>query len=217
MFYLKKHSLLVKKIPLLKNREIFLTFDDGPDPESTSKILDILAQEKWPATFFVIGHRAQTHLPLIQRMLQDGHSVFSHSLDHNYFHYFKGKAHLKNWLEDSIQDLGRLTGQASAGFRPPAGILTPPLLQAAEEMNVPLVLWNHRFFDSVYQLTEKKVLKNISQLSSGDIVLLHDRQPQKRQAQFASSLSHYIRAMKAKSFAGCALTNELIFQAVRSS
>lgn len=212
MFYLRSHPLIIKNIRGLRGKNIYLSFDDGPDSRFTSQILDLLAQEQWKASFFVIGNEAKNNLDLVKRMLAEGHSVLSHSKDHQYLHYFKNKDHLKNWLRDSLEDLSQITGQEQKAFRPPAGILTPPLLQAAEEMKIPLILWNQRFYDTVWPLTEKKVVKNLPRLSSGDIVLLHDRQPLQRQQAFIEILKKYIQEMKAHNYQGDSLSSSLISQ-----
>jgi cellulose synthase/poly-beta-1,6-N-acetylglucosamine synthase-like glycosyltransferase/spore germination protein YaaH/peptidoglycan/xylan/chitin deacetylase (PgdA/CDA1 family) len=64
------------------NNEVILTFDDGPDPEYTSRILDILEKEKVPATFFVIGMNAEDHLPVLKRIYKDGFEIGNHTFTH---------------------------------------------------------------------------------------------------------------------------------------
>lgn len=209
VFYLIKNPLLIKKIDSNQN-EIFLTFDDGPDSDFTSEVLDILTQENWPSSFFVVGQKARENKNLIQRMEHEGHAVLSHSIDHGYFHYFKGKEHLKTWLQNSLQDLSEITQKPQTAFRPPAGVLTPPLLAAAKELEVPLILWNHRFFDSVYPWTEKKIQKNLPRLHQGDIILLHDQQPLKRRKVFSYTLQTYLRQLKDLGFKGTALSPDRI-------
>jgi len=217
VFSLKKSPLVIQNILSPAKKNIYLTFDDGPDPETTNEVLDLLKAEKWNATFFVIGHLAEKNLNLIQRMLNEGHSVMSHSVDHDYSHYFNGKEHLKTWLQNSLKNLSFITKQPQKVFRPPAGILTPPLLEAATELNIPLILWNHRFYDAVWGLSEKKLLKSVPKLKEGDIVLLHDRQSAKKRPIFLSALKTYIRTMKAQDFIGTSLSEDVIFQQLGGS
>ena len=134
MFYLKSHPLIIKKILGVKKEEIFLTFDDGPDAEFTPQILGLLKQFQAKANFFVIGKEAEKHPDLIKRILAEGHGIFSHSMDHQYFHYFKKQDHLKNWIQNSIQNLSVLTGEPAVWFGAPAGILTTPFVRAGEDL-----------------------------------------------------------------------------------
>jgi peptidoglycan/xylan/chitin deacetylase (PgdA/CDA1 family) len=209
VFYLKKNPLIIRQIPDLSN-EIFLTFDDGPTLDTTPLVLDLLKSENWKATFFVIGSQAVTHKSLIQRTLREGHAVMSHSVDHRYGHYFRSQSHLKNWIHHSLEDLTQLTQIPQKSFRPPAGILTPPLVRAAAELNVPLVLWNHRFFDTNSSFSKQKIQKNLDAIRPGDIVLLHDRQSPHRREEFLESLALYLQSLKAKGFAGQALNSEFV-------
>ena len=162
--------------------------------------MGLLKQFQAKANFFVIGKEAEKHPDLIKRILAEGHGIFSHSMDHQYFHYFKKQDHLKNWIQNSIQNLSVLTGEPAVCFRPPAGILTPPLLRAAEDLKLPFILWNHRFYDTAHTLTEKKVLNCLGKLAAGDIILLHDRQKPVRQATFLTSLKTFLEGIKEKGF-----------------
>ena len=122
MFFFKKNPLILRKIHSA-GKEIFLTFDDGPEPDLTPQILDLLREFHARATFFVIGDRARQHPQLLHRLLAEGHGVLSHSRDHRYGHYFQGQESLRRWLAASLQDLEAQTGRAQKSFRPPAGVL----------------------------------------------------------------------------------------------
>src|SRR4051812_22086384 len=124
MFSLSSSPLIVRRARSRQDeKEIFLTFDDGPDASSTQAVLDLLKSENTLANFFVIGNKARQNPALISRMLQDGHGVFSHSVDHDYRHYFTQKNALKSWIQNSLADLESQTHQQTLFFRPPAGIL----------------------------------------------------------------------------------------------
>ena len=62
--------------------QVVLTFDDGPDPNYTPRILDILKKEKVPAAFFVVGMEAENNLPLLQRIYHEGHEIGNHTFTH---------------------------------------------------------------------------------------------------------------------------------------
>ena len=192
MNYLNAH-ILIRKIQT-SQREVFLTFDDGPDSELTPKILDILASHNALASFFVIGNKARNQKALIQKIINQGHQVISHSKDHKYYHYFLGKNHLKNWVTESVEDLEDIIGKKSLGFRPPAGIVVPPFVTACTELGIPVYLWNHRFFDTTKVFTQKKAQASALKIQAGDIVLLHDHK------NSIHTLDFYLKNLKNNNF-----------------
>lgn len=206
MFYFKTPLFLIRQIKD-KDHEVFLTFDDGPHFEMTPAVLDILMAEGAKATFFVIGQKAEAYPELIKRMQQEGHTVYSHSLDHNYNYYFRGQGVIQTWLKASLVHLQKILLQTTAyesngeiAFRPPAGVLTPPLMKGARELQIPIVLWTHRFYDSVFQWTEKKAMANIKNLKGGDIILLHDCQKKVNQKIFLTTLQKYLQEIHKKGY-----------------
>lgn len=199
MFYFKSSPFVIKKIKTT-NAEVYLTFDDGPSCDLTEKILDLLKTENAKASFFVIGDRAVQNPEIIYRALAEGHAVLSHSIDHDYKKYFQGVIQLKEWLQISLQQLKNTFNLESNIFRPPAGVLTPPLVQAAAELNLRLVLWNHRFFDTRFTWTRTKADRSLARMKSGDIVLLHDFQNPRHHDQFLQTLGYFIREIHKKNF-----------------
>lgn len=187
--------MVLRKLPCIE-KQIYLTFDDGPCPETTPHVLDLLYAHGAQGNFFVIGTRARQNPEILQRIKQEGHGIFSHSLDHDYRNYFKGKSGLKMWIQESLQDLEDQSGVVQSIFRPPAGVLTPPLVAAATELQIPLLLWNHRFFDSVSPWSEEKSIKSLQSFRSGDIVLLHDWQRQKNRDIFLRTLHLYLQGIR---------------------
>lgn len=198
MFVIKEPSFVIRSFKITNSNKIFLTFDDGPDAETTPLVLDLLKKHQCTATFFVIGEKAKKNKSLIERMLQENHSLMSHSIDHDYSHYFKTSARLQNWIQASLEQLKQTTQQESYFFRPPAGVINPPLLKAAQRLKVPLLLWNQRFYDSLFRLTKSKIDQKIKNFSAGDIILLHDRQKMKNRSDFISSLEYLILNLKEK-------------------
>jgi len=209
MFFFGHERYVVRKIKTAQ-KEIFLTFDDGPDPDLTPQVLDLLRETKAHASFFVIGEKAQAHPEILQRILREGHSVLSHSLDHRYDLYFRGKDSLKTWLQKSLLQLEQQTGVKQSVFRPPAGVLTPPLIQAARELKIPLVLWNHRFYDTALPWTENRAAKNAATLVPGDIVLLHDRQRKQNRTLFLKTLRKYLQEVQQRGYLCASLSNSIL-------
>lgn len=189
---------IVRKIAT-NDRQIFLTFDDGPC-DFTLVILDLLKKYQVQATFFVIGKKADTKPEIIQRLLNEGHRILSHSIDHDYSNYFKSDTSVLKWITQSLQHLNQVTGQTSRVFRPPAGIITPPVARSSVEASIQLILWNQRFYDSVQTLTLKKIDSYVAKASAGDIVLLHDDQKEKNKDQFLKSLEFLIQRLLEKKY-----------------
>lgn len=158
-----------------EGREIYLTFDDGPHPEVTPRVLDVLEEHHAKATFFLVGDQVGRHLSIAQEIVKRGHSIGNHSNDHDYRHYFHGERHLRDWVERSQQELQQRLGVKLVGFRPPAGVVTPPLVRAVRSLGLPLILWSRRFFDTRFAFTPARALRAARTAAAGDIFLLHDR------------------------------------------
>jgi peptidoglycan/xylan/chitin deacetylase (PgdA/CDA1 family) len=169
---------------------IFLTFDDGPDPDVTPRLLDLFDELAVRATFFVIGEKAARHRAILRRMLAAGHGVGDHSWDHTYSRFFQARPRLHAWIRRSQQQLEDLTGRACLGFRSPAGVTTPPLLQTLRELDLPLLHWNRRYFDTCFAFTPAKARCVGERLCAGDVVLLHDGN-----SKAPAQLTHAVRAM----------------------
>ncbi|MGE4130719.1 MAG: polysaccharide deacetylase family protein [Bdellovibrionales bacterium] len=181
-------------------RFVHLTFDDGPDGNSTPAVLDILKRTKVRATFFLVADRARENPDLVKRILADGHAIGNHSVDHQTWHYFRGARHLKKWIQSAAQEFRQMGIDQTVGFRPPVGIVTPPLRQALLDLGEPLILWNERFYDAVFPWKKGSAENSARELVPGSIVLLHDRQPPDRLDDFLSVLEVYIAAIRARGF-----------------
>lgn len=190
------------------SKALFLTFDDGPDPVSTPRILDILLQEQVPSTFFVVAKKAERERKLLERILADGHAIGNHSLDHAYGAFFGSQQKMNDWVWESESAFSQLLVEP-VGFRPPAGIVTPPLKRALKAKGLPLVLWQTRFYDTNFQWTPKKAESSLVEAQAGDIVLLHDRQKLSRLEIFSEALVHYIRTARSQGFTFERLTADL--------
>jgi peptidoglycan/xylan/chitin deacetylase (PgdA/CDA1 family) len=185
-------GIIRKVMPMVgEGKSLYLTFDDGPDPHSTLAVLDALAEKNAKATFFVVANTAKAHPEIFKKILSGGHAIGNHSLDHTYRRLFRGKSSLKTWVEDSEKILADLSGQATVGFRPPNGILTPELKWALRELQMPIVYWNIRFYDAIFSWTEKRAISSIKKTESGSIVLLHDRQSPAKLPKFLKTFSTY--------------------------
>ncbi|MEO8005215.1 MAG: polysaccharide deacetylase family protein [Betaproteobacteria bacterium] len=158
-----------------ERREVALTFDDGPDPDITPQVLDILEAHGAHASFFVVGERAAAHPELIREIARRGHSVENHSLRHSNFFGFFGWRALKREIGTTQEIVAGLIGSAPAFFRSPMGIRNPLVDPVVSRLGLRYITWTRRGFDTV-SADPQAVLKRLeSNLAAGDILLLHDR------------------------------------------
>lgn len=186
-----------RSLPQNKNT-IYLTFDDGPNGSFTENILDILDAQNAKATFFTIANRAKEQGTILRSMCARGHRIGNHSLDHDHRKFFLKHASMSTWIQTSESILQDLCGENTVGFRPPNGVLTPHVLSATKELEIPIYLWSHRFFDTLTSWDEKKALHSLKHLQGGEIFLLHDVQKQKYQAEFLKTLDFFMKAATIK-------------------
>ena len=192
-----------------QEREIYLTFDDGPDVFSTPHVLKVLSEKNVKATFFVVAEKAKKNIQLLNEILGQGHAIGNHSLDHTYGVFFRGRKKMLKWIQDSELVLVDLGIKSHVGFRPPNGIVTPKLVSVLEELQIPLVLWNQRYYDAIIPWTKKRALQLIPNFTPGSVILLHDRQSEKKCSDFCEVLGAWIDEVKAQGFKFGLLSREL--------
>lgn len=158
-------------------REVALTFDDGPHPEHTPRLLDLLSEHGLTATFFVVGREAERYPLLIERMAREGHSIGHHSWTHSE-PATTTTATLMSEVERTIALLATLTRRIPDRFRPPKGKVTVGKLVALLRARQRIALWSADPRD--YALTSSEPLVEWARTHSpvnGEIVLLHDVHP----------------------------------------
>jgi peptidoglycan-N-acetylglucosamine deacetylase len=153
---------------------VALTFDDGPDPDTTPRILDELQRNAARATFFCIGKRAERHGDLVRRMAAEGHQVENHSYNHPNTFFFYPSMRLYSEIEEAQAVLGELAGRAPELFRPPAGFRSPLLEPVLRSTGLRLASWTRRGFDTVCREPDVLFRRLTHHLAAGDILLLHD-------------------------------------------
>jgi peptidoglycan-N-acetylglucosamine deacetylase len=151
-----------------------LTIDDGPDPDLTPWVLDVLDQHQARATFFCIATQAQAHPALVQAIVARGHSVQNHSHSHPHTFSFFGRGRIARELAQAQQTLTQLTGVAPRYFRAPAGLRNPFLAPVLHRLGLRLVAWTQRGYDTREARAEVVLQRLTSHVSGGSILLLHD-------------------------------------------
>ena len=153
--------------------EICLTFDDGPDPEVTPQVLDMLEQYGVHATFFCIADRSREHADLCRELAHRGHGVENHSRRHLPTFALLGMGGIRAEIAAAQATIISAAGTRPRFFRPPAGVRSPLLDKVLHELGLRLVNWTRRGFDTRYQ-PERVTAKLVGGLAAGDILLLHD-------------------------------------------
>jgi peptidoglycan/xylan/chitin deacetylase (PgdA/CDA1 family) len=165
-------------------RGVALTFDDGPSPASTPRILDLLDAAKVKATFFVIGRKAEAHPDLVRDIALRGHAIAMHSYAHDRLFSLKGAAYVRDDLTKALRVIEDITGERPALFRPPIGHSNPTIARVVKELGLEVVGWTVRALDGVAAADPKRVAARVKRgLRDGASVLMHaaaereDREP----------------------------------------
>jgi len=156
---------------------VMLTFDDGPHPEYTDKVLDILAQSDTKAVFFLIGERAIEHPEIVRRIVREGHLIGIHSMRHTAGFTIAPSRMVESDLDACRKILEDITGTKTNLFRPPFGVTNFNIARAVKKLNLKTVGWNVRSFDSAIKDPQRVIERVAGRITPGSVVLLHDRLP----------------------------------------
>jgi peptidoglycan-N-acetylglucosamine deacetylase len=155
-------------------RGVVLTFDDGPHPEHTRQVLDLLERHGAKATFFVIGAKALRHPELVAEIVRRGHEVGVHGFSHDRLFSLRSPSRVEDDLARAIRTLEDLTGDRPRIFRPPIGHTNPTIARIAHRFGLTVVGWSVAGRDGVRTRPEAIVRRVRRGLEDGAIVLLHD-------------------------------------------
>ena len=170
---------------------VLLTFDDGPNPETTPKILKTLQDHQIKAMFFLIGNKAEQNPEIVEQILKEGHLIGNHTYSHpNLFALFSFKK-VQQEIQKGNEVLKKITGEENKWFRPPIGFTNPIIARAIKEMNMNVIGWNKRSFDTVLRNPGILKIRVLALTKSGSIILLHDNLP-----QTAEMLPSYLKTAK---------------------
>jgi len=154
--------------------EVSLNFDDGPDPEVTPRVLDLLDRHRAKASFFCIGVKAAAYPDIVREIARRGHSVENHSYRHPHAFAFYGMGGLRGEVEATQVIIAGIAGRAPEFFRAPAGFRSPLLDPVLARCRLRYVSWSRRGFDTV-DSNPASVLKRLTcGLAAGDVLTLHD-------------------------------------------
>lgn len=155
-------------------KQVMLTFDDGPDPEYTGKVLDVLKKHEVKAVFFVIGKNIAGQESLMERIVREGHLIGNHSYSHAFWFDLWPTSRVKTDLANCTQSI-EIFQPFRKLFRPPYGVTNPNIARAVRTLGLRSIGWNIRSYDTSIKDVSKINQRILSRLKPGAIILLHDR------------------------------------------
>jgi peptidoglycan/xylan/chitin deacetylase (PgdA/CDA1 family) len=155
-------------------REVWLTIDDGPDPDDTPQILRLLRAHDARATFFVVGERAALHPGLIRAILDGGHEVAHHTHTHPHGSFWCAPPARVNEELDAALGTLRQLGVRPTRFRPPAGIKNLWLAPALRARGLTCIGWSARGLEGHAPDAETVANRVMRNLTPGAILLMHE-------------------------------------------
>jgi peptidoglycan-N-acetylglucosamine deacetylase len=154
-------------------KQLALTFDDGPDPNHTLKLLDALDQLNLEATFFLMGEKVLKHPGILREILNRGHEIGNHSFSHNGFRTEPIKDFVYE-IEQANDVFEQTAGIRTSLLRPPFGKLSVPLLRYCVQKGMVIVMWSLDCRDSFDYSSVSVSSKVIRNARKNDIFLMHD-------------------------------------------
>lgn len=154
--------------------EVSITIDDGPDPQVTPQVLEILARFNAHASFFCIGVQAAENPILCKRIVAEGHSVENHGQYHKTWTSLMGRAGWEAEVGVAQATLTNITGVRPRYFRALAGLRNPFLEPVLSRLGLQLTTWTRRGYDTKTTNPNQVFDRLMHQLQAGDILLLHD-------------------------------------------
>ncbi|HBB34038.1 MAG TPA: polysaccharide deacetylase [Cyanobacteria bacterium UBA8803] len=166
-------SQIIKEVKLAQPEKVIaLTFDDGPWPQNTVQILDILKRHNVKATFFWVGECLKAYPQLAKQVVAEGHAIGNHTWHHLYRKFSKTEAAKE--IEDTAELIYKTTGVRTSLFRPPGGVMDNGVTDYAKQKKYAIVMWSDDPMDYRAVSVQQLVKHILAQARSGGIVLLHD-------------------------------------------
>lgn len=173
----KLYSKAVWRIPN-SEKKIYLTFDDGPIPEITEWVLDVLKEKNILATFFCVGDNVENNRPLFNKIILEGHRIGNHTYNH-----LKGwKTHTKSYI-NNVELCNKLV--QSNLFRPPYGRIKKSQLNILSK-KYKIIMWDVLSGDYDKKINPEQCLENVTKnVRAGSIIVFHDSLKAKEKLQYA--------------------------------
>ncbi len=156
------------------DNSIAITFDDGPHPQLTPKLLDLLKERGIKATFYVIGKNVATYPEIAKRIVDEGHEIGNHTWNHPALSKL-GAAKVKSEMDQTTEIIVKATGVKPATMRPPYGATNATLNKKLdEEFGMKVIMWSVDPQDWKYRNADRVASQLIENTKAGGILLAHD-------------------------------------------
>ena len=191
---------VLNRLPASSNA-VSITFDDGPNPVATPRILDVLRREGVQATFFVLGRHAERWPELVRRMAAEGHQLGNHGYWHRKLHR-RSPAYVRDDLVRGTMAIERASGGVRPRvFRAPHGFRSPWVTPIAASLGQRTIGWSLGVWDSARPGADEIARRALAGSSAGSILLLHDGDGYDADGdrlQTAEALPAIIRGLRAR-------------------
>lgn len=167
---------------------VYLTFDDGPHPPETKRVLDVLRERGARATFFLIGSKVSGNEAVLRRMLEEGHALGLHTYSHAGTFPLLSFDKMLADVNEGKSAVESVAGKKISLFRPPFGVTNPTIAKVARTLGLHTVGWDVRSFDTMFCKSSEHSCKQsghdwyvpvveriMKQVRPGSVILLHDR------------------------------------------
>lgn len=167
---------------------VYLTFDDGPHPPETERVLDVLRERGARATFFLIGSKVSGNEAVLRRMLEEGHALGLHTYSHAGTFPLLSFDKMLADVNEGKRAVESVTGKKISLFRPPFGVTNPTIAKVVRALGLHTVGWDVRSFDTMFCKSSEHSCKQsghdwyapvveriMKQVRPGSVILLHDR------------------------------------------
>lgn len=155
------------------DRVVAITYDDGPHPEHTPRLLDLLAAREATATFFVLARQVRAHPEIARRILAEGHEVALHGRDHRSL-LTMGDAQAVRYVRDAKDEVEQVVSAPLVSFRPPYGAHTVRQAHGIAGLGMDVLIWSGDAFDWIDGEEEQIAERALSTIFPGSMLLLHD-------------------------------------------
>ena len=167
---------------------VYLTFDDGPHPPETERVLDVLRERGARATFFLIGSKVSGNEAVLRRMLEEGHALGLHTYSHAGTFPLLSFDKMLADVNEGKRAVESVAGKKISLFRPPFGVTNPTIAKVVSTLGLQTVGWDVRSFDTMFCKSSEHSCKQsghdwyvpvveriMKQVRPGSVILLHDR------------------------------------------
>lgn len=164
---------------------VYLTFDDGPSPETTPYLLELLEQEQMKASFFLIGKEIEKHADLVRKIADGGHSIGNHSYSHQFMPGLSAKQ-IEQEVEKTNKLVEDICGQRPKNFRPPYGYMDKKTADVLTDLSMHPVYWSQAPEDWSLPGAQAVVRRVLMRLTPGALIVLHEGKALREQTLMAA-------------------------------